>query len=170
MFFLVRTLFLFVFFLIHNGKNTLTSKKKKNKKSKGKNILKRKCYSIFGTELGFAQKSCYNFSRLLSQKNKMQKKNVTSCHIFVNITANLALKRDRETPSGTSTSVNSILERFHRHQRILKIHGAFKIPDNFKVSLKFKLEVSEDKVLQEILRLDGTKSTPSGDIPDISEC
>ena len=119
---------------------------------------------------GFRPEKLLQFFPFAFPKEQNAEKKCKSCHIFVNITADLALKRDRETPSGTSTSVNSILERFHRHQRILKIHGAFKIPDNFKVSLKFKLEVSEDKVLQEILRLDGTKSAPSGDIPGISEC
>ena len=50
---------------------------------------------------------------------------------FVNITADLDLKRDFETLSGTSTSVRSILERFHCHQTILEIQEAFKMPDNF---------------------------------------
>ena len=40
---------------------------------------------------------------------------------FVNITADLDLKRDSETLSDTSTSVSSILERFCCHQSILKI-------------------------------------------------
>ena len=40
---------------------------------------------------------------------------------FVNITADLDLKRDSETLSDTSTSVSSIIERFHCHQSILKI-------------------------------------------------
>ena len=40
---------------------------------------------------------------------------------FVNITADLDLKRDSKTLSDTSTSVSSILERFCCHQSILKI-------------------------------------------------
>ena len=79
---------------------------------------------------------------------------------FVNITADLDFKRDSETPSDTSTSVSIILERFHCHQSILKIQEAFNTPDNFSFHA-----VSEDKVRREILRLDGTKSTPVGDIP-----
>ena len=42
----------------------------------------------------------------------------------------------------------------------MKIHEAFNTPDNF-----FIHEVSEDEVRQEILRSDGTKSTPVEDIP-----
>ena len=72
---------------------------------------------------------------------------------FVNITTDLDLKRDSETLSDTSTSVSSILERFHCHQSILKIN-------NFSFHV-----VIEDEVRREILRLDGTKSTPVGDIP-----
>ena len=78
---------------------------------------------------------------------------------FVNIAAVLDLKRDSETFSDTSTSASSILERFHCHQSILQIQEAFNTPDNFSFH-----EVSEDEVRQEILRLDGTKSTPVGDI------
>ena len=79
---------------------------------------------------------------------------------FVNITADLDLKRESETLSDTSTNVSSILERFQCHQSILKIQEAFNRPDNFSFH-----EVSEDEVRQESLRLDGTKSTPGGDIP-----
>ena len=80
---------------------------------------------------------------------------------FVNITADLDLKRDCETLSDTSTSASSILERFHCHQSILKIQKDFNTPDNFSFHA-----VSEDEVRREILRLDGTRSTPVGDIPD----
>ena len=50
---------------------------------------------------------------------------------FVDITADLDLKRDSETSSDTSTSVSSILERFHCHQSILNIQEAFNTPENF---------------------------------------
>ena len=79
---------------------------------------------------------------------------------FVNITTDLDLKRDSETLSDTSTSVSSILERFHCHQSILKIQEALNTPHNFSFHV-----VIEDEVRREILRLDGTKSTPVGDIP-----
>ena len=79
---------------------------------------------------------------------------------FVNVTADLHLKRDSETLSDTSTSVSRTLERFHCHQIILKIQEAFNTPDNFSF-----YEVSQDEVQQEILRLDGTKSTPVAHIP-----
>ena len=75
---------------------------------------------------------------------------------FVNITADLDLNRASETLSDTSASVSSILKRFHCHQSILIIQEDFNTLDNFSFH-----EVSEDKVRQEILRLDGTNSTPS---------
>ena len=77
---------------------------------------------------------------------------------FGNIIADLDLLRDSETLSDTSTSVSSILEKFHCHQSILKIQKAFNTPDNFSFH-----ELSE--VRQEMLRSDDTKSTPVGDIP-----
>ena len=80
---------------------------------------------------------------------------------FVNIKVDFDLKRDSETLSDNWTSVSSILERFHCHQSILKIQEAFNTPDNFSFH-----EVSEDEVRKEILRLDGTKFTPVGYIPD----
>ena len=79
---------------------------------------------------------------------------------FVNVTADLDLKRDSETLSDASSSVDKILKRFHCYQSILKIQEALNTPDK----LSFH-EVSEDEVRKEILRLDGTKSTPVGDIP-----
>ena len=78
---------------------------------------------------------------------------------FVDITGDLDLKRDSETLSDTLTSVSSILEIFHCHQYILKIE-AFNMPDNFSFH-----EISEHEVQQEILRLNGTKSTTVEDIP-----
>ena len=74
---------------------------------------------------------------------------------FVNITADLDLERDSETLSDTSTSVSGILERFNCHQSILEIK---------EIQISFH-EVSKDEVRQEILRFDGTKSTPVADIP-----
>ena len=79
---------------------------------------------------------------------------------FVNITADLDLRRDSETLSDTSTSVSGIIERFHCHQNILKIQYAFNTLDNF-----FLFEVSEDEFLQENLKLDCTKPTQFRDIP-----
>ena len=50
---------------------------------------------------------------------------------FVNITADLDLKKDSETLSNTSTSFSSILERYNCRQSIFKIKDAFNTPDNF---------------------------------------
>ena len=79
---------------------------------------------------------------------------------FVNITANLDLKRDSETLSDTSTIFSSIFEGFNCHQSIFKIQEAFNTPFNFAFH-----EISEEEVQQEIWRLGGTKSTPVGDSP-----
>ena len=75
---------------------------------------------------------------------------------FVNIAAALDLKRDSETLSDTSTSLSSILEKFHCHQRILKIQEAFSTPDTFSFH-----EVSEGKIRQEIFRLNDTNPPQS---------
>ena len=79
---------------------------------------------------------------------------------FVNITADLDLKRDSETLSDASSSVDGILKRFHCHQSILKIQEALNTSDKFSFH-----EVSEDEVRKKILRLDDTKSIPVRDIP-----
>ena len=60
---------------------------------------------------------------------------------FVNITADLDLKRGSETLSDTPTSVDGILERSHSHQSILKIQEAFNTPDKFSLH-----EVTENRV------------------------
>ena len=81
---------------------------------------------------------------------------------FVNITAGTAgldLKRDGETHSVTPVSQDDILKRFDCHQSILKIE-AFKTADKFSFH-----NVTEDEVGREILRLDGTLSTPVGHVP-----
>ena len=57
---------------------------------------------------------------------------------FVNIIADLYLKRETETLSDTLTSVSSILERFHCRQSIFKIVEAFNMPDNFSFHLGFR--------------------------------
>ena len=67
--------------------------------------------------------------------------------------------KDSEALSDTCTSVSSIIERFHCHENILKIQEAFNT-SNFSFH-----EISEDEFRQENLRLDGTKSTPIGNIP-----
>ena len=73
---------------------------------------------------------------------------------FDNITADSDLKGDSETLSGTPTSLNAMLERFHRHQK--------SFPK--EVWLSFH-EVTEDDVQKEVLRWDGTKAIPVGNIP-----
>ena len=60
---------------------------------------------------------------------------------FVNITADLDLKRDSETLSDTSTNVSSLLEKCHFHKSFLKIQEVFNTPDNFSSH-----EVSEEEV------------------------
>ena len=52
------------------------------------------------------------------------------------------------------------MERFHCHKSIFKIQKPFHAPDKF-----YFHGVTEHKVRKEILRLDGTKATPVGNIP-----
>ena len=76
---------------------------------------------------------------------------------FVNITADLDLKKDSETLSNTSTSFSSILERYHCRQSIFKIKDAFNTPDNFPF-MKWRRSSTR------ILISDATKFTPVRDI------
>ena len=56
--------------------------------------------------------------------------------------------------------MDGILERFHGHSSILKVQETSNLPDKFSFH-----EISEDDVRQEILRLDGIKSTQVEDFP-----
>ena len=56
--------------------------------------------------------------------------------------------------------MDGILERFHGHSSILKVQETSNLPDKFSFH-----EISEDDVQQEILRLDGIKSTQVEDFP-----
>ena len=79
---------------------------------------------------------------------------------FVNITADLDLKRDREKFYHTPASVYNIKKKFQDHQSILKIKKAFNVTDLFSFH-----EITEDEIRKEISKLDGSKATPVGDIP-----
>ena len=79
---------------------------------------------------------------------------------FVNITADLDLKRDSENFYDTPASVYNIKKKFQDHQSILKIKKAFNVTDLFSFH-----EITEDEIRKEISKLDGSKATPVGDIP-----
>ena len=79
---------------------------------------------------------------------------------FVNITADLDLKRDSEKLYDTPASVYNIKTKFQDHQTILKIKKAFNVTDLF-----YFHAITEDEIQKEISKLDGSKATPVGDIP-----
>ena len=79
---------------------------------------------------------------------------------FVNITADLDLKRDSEKFYDTPASVYNIKKKFQDHQSILKIKNAFNVTDLFSFH-----EITEDEIRKEISKLDGSKVTPVGNIP-----
>ena len=79
---------------------------------------------------------------------------------FANITADLDLKRDSEKFYDTTASVHNVKKKFHDHQSILKIKKAFNVTDLF-----YFHEITEDEIRKEISKLDGSKTTPVGDIP-----
>ena len=71
---------------------------------------------------------------------------------FLNITADLDLKRDSENVYDTPASVYNTKKNFQDHQSILEIKKAFNVIDL-------------DEIRKEISKLDGSKATPVGDIP-----
>ena len=77
---------------------------------------------------------------------------------FVNITADLDLKRDSESRFDTPTSLDGILESFCCYQNILKLREAFNTPHKFSFH-----EITENKGRRQIMRLDATKAFPVGD-------
>ena len=78
---------------------------------------------------------------------------------FVNITADLNLKRDSENFYNTPPSVYYIKKNFNITS-VLKIKKVFNVTDLFSFH-----EITEDKIRKEISKLDGSKATPVGDIP-----
>ena len=78
---------------------------------------------------------------------------------FVNITADLDLKRDSEKFYHTPASVYNIKKKFQDHQSILKIKKVLNVTDLF-----YFHEISEDEIRKEISKLDSSKPTPVGDI------
>ena len=54
----------------------------------------------------------------------------------------------------------NIKKKIQDHQSILKIKKTFKVIDLFSFP-----EITEDEIQKEILKLDGSKATPVGDIP-----
>ena len=79
---------------------------------------------------------------------------------FVNITADLDLKRDTEKLYDIPAKVNNTKKKFQDHQSILKIKKAFNVTDWFSFH-----EITEDEIRKEISKLDRSKATPVDDIP-----
>ena len=99
---------------------------------------------------------------LNSNKLKLREKNVVlndekalatlMNNYFVNVTADLDLKRDRENFYDTPTSVYNIKKKFEDHQSVLKIKKAFNVTDLFSFH-----EITEDEIRKEVSKLDGSK-------------
>ena len=71
---------------------------------------------------------------------------------FVNVTADLDLKRDSENFYDTPASAYNIKKKCRDHQSVLKIKKAFNVTDLFSFH-----EITEDKIRKEISKLDGSK-------------
>ena len=78
---------------------------------------------------------------------------------FVNVTADLDLKRDSEKFFDTPASVYNINKKFQDRQSILKNKKTCNVTDLF-----YFHEISEDEIRKEISKLDGSKATPVGNI------
>ena len=76
------------------------------------------------------------------------------------MTGELDLKKDTETFLGATTTSNEALEKFHYHPSIKQIRETFNNYEKFVFE-----EAKEDQVREEILFLDGSTTTPAGDIP-----
>ena len=67
---------------------------------------------------------------------------------FVNVTADLDLKRDSENFHDIPASVYNIKKKFQEHQSVLKIKKAFNVTDLFSFH-----ETTEDEIRKEISKL-----------------
>ena len=79
---------------------------------------------------------------------------------FVNVTADLDLKRNSENFYDTLATVYNIKKKFQDHQSVLKIKKAFNVTDLFSFH-----GITEDEIRKEISKLDGSKATPVCNIP-----
>ena len=80
---------------------------------------------------------------------------------FVNITESLDLKKNDDSSLNliNSENINDILEKHKHHPSVPEISQT--LITNEKFSFKF---VTEDLVREQIMNLDGSKTTPIGDI------
>ena len=79
---------------------------------------------------------------------------------FVNVTADLDLKRDSENFYDTPASAYNIKKKFQDHQSILKIKQKFNVTDLFSFD-----EITENEIRKTISKLDGSKATQVGNNP-----
>ena len=113
----------------------------------------------------FFSNKCLNSNKLMPREKDVvvaEQKALTTLmnNYFVNVTADLDLKRDSENFYDTPASVYNIKKKYQAHQSILKIKEAFNVTDLFSFH-----EITEDEIQREISKLDGSKATPVGDIP-----
>ena len=96
--------------------------------------------------------------RLISDEK--ERANLMS-YFFIDITAELDLKKDTETFLSTTITLNEVLEKFQYHPSIKRMR------DNFSNDEKLFpfTGITKDQVIKEISCSDGSKLTPIGDIP-----
>ena len=92
----------------------------------------------------FSNKGLNSNKLMLTEKDvKVADEKVLSTlmnNYFVNVTADLDLKRDSENFHDTPASVYNIKEKFQDHQSVLKIRKAFNVTDLFSFH-----EITEDE-------------------------
>ena len=76
---------------------------------------------------------------------------------FINIAKGLELKEDHES---NANALEDVLDAFNSHPSIERIRRIVKTNKNFSFQT-----VPEDLVRKIVLKLDGSKATPVGDIP-----
>ena len=76
---------------------------------------------------------------------------------FINIAKGLELKEDHES---NANALEDVLDAFNSHPSIERIRRIVKTNENFSFQT-----VPEDLVRKIVLKLDGSKATPVGDIP-----
>ena len=102
---------------------------------------------------------------MLKENNRLipEEKELTTVmnFFFVNITEILDLKKDDDSSLNpiNSENINDKLEKHKNHPSVQEISQTFMT--NKKLFFEF---VTEDLVREEIMNLDGSKATPTGDI------
>ena len=97
-------------------------------------------------------------NRLIIQENELATVMDT---FFDNITKGIHVKKNNESSlnSFNYQNINDVLEKSKNHASVYEVRQTFMTDEKF--SFKF---VTDDLVKKEIMNLDGSKTTPNGDI------